>query len=427
MNVAVTGLGATTPLGGDVPSTWSALLAGEPGVSPLEEGWAETLPVRMAARLRVEPAEVLDRVQARRLDRCEQIALIAAREAWADAGCPPVDPERLAVAIGTGTGGVLTLLGQDDVLERSGARQVSPRAVTMLMTNGPAAVVSLELGARGGAHTPVSACASGAEAIALGLDLIRLGRADVVVAGGAEACIHPLVLAGFAQATAHSTRNDDPAGASRPFDATRDGFVIGEGAAMVVLERAEFATARAVTAYAALAGAGITSDAHHMTAGHADGQARAIRRALTDARLGGHDIDLVHAHATATPHGDLTEAQAISDAVGRHAAVTATKSMTGHLFGAAGSLNAVAAILALHHQIAPPTINLREQDPRIKLDVVTGGPRTGRFGAALANSFGFGGHNACLVFQSDNRDGGDRNLSPRQGRHALPSTRRGRP
>ncbi|WP_327667585.1 beta-ketoacyl-ACP synthase II [Streptomyces sp. NBC_00485] len=398
MNVAVTGLGATTPLGGDVPSTWSALLAGESGVSPITADWAKTLPVRIAARLRVEPTEVLDRVQARRLDRCEQVALIAAREAWADAGRPRVDPERLAVVIGTGTGGVLTLLGQDDVLERSGARRVSPRAVTMLMANGPAAVVSLELGARGGAHTPVSACASGAEAIALGLELIRLGRADVVVAGGAEACIHPLVLAGFAQATAHSTRNDDPAGASRPFDATRDGFVIGEGAAVVVLEHVDFAAARAAAPYAVLAGAGVTSDAHHLTSGHTDGQARAIRRALTDADLGADDIDVVHAHATSTPHGDLTEAEAIGDAIGLHAVVTATKSMTGHLFGAAGSLNALAAILALRDQVVPPTINLREQDPQIKLDVVTGGPRAGRVGAALVNSFGFGGHNACLVF-----------------------------
>ncbi|MFI7501673.1 beta-ketoacyl-[acyl-carrier-protein] synthase family protein [Streptomyces sp. NPDC049687] len=406
MNAVVTGLGATTPLGGDLPSTWSALLAGESGVSRIEDAWAGTLPVRIAARLRVEPTEVLDRMEARRLDRCEQVALIAAREAWADAGRPQVDPERLAVVIGTGTGGVLTLLGQDDVLERSGARRVSPRAVTMLMANGPAAVVSLELGARGGAHTPVSACASGAEAIALGLDLIRLGRADVVVAGGAEACVHPLPLAGFAQAMAHSTRNDDPAGASRPFDATRDGFVIGEGSAVAVLERAEFAAARAATVHATLAGAGITSDAHHMTAGHAEGQVRAIRRALADAGLRAGDIDLVHAHATSTPHGDLTEAHAISEAIGLHAAVTATKSMTGHLFGAAGSLNALAAILALRDQVVPPTINLREQDPQIKLDIVTGGPREVRAGAALADSFGFGGHNACLVFQRETGERG---------------------
>jgi len=398
MNVVVTGLGATTPLGGDVPSTWAGLLGGESGISRIEEDWAETLPVRIAARLRVEPTEVLDRVQARRLDRCEQVAVIAAREAWADAGRPGVEPERLAVVIGTGTGGVLTLLGQDDVLELHGARRVSPRAVTMLMANGPSAAVSMELGARGGAHTPVSACASGAEAIALGLDLIRLGRADVVVAGGAEACIHPLPLAGFAQAMAHSTRNDAPQRASRPLDAARDGFVIGEGSAVLVLERAGFAAARGARAHATLAGAGMTSDAHHMTAGHPDGQVRAIRRALADAGLTAGDIGLVHAHATSTEQGDLTEAQSITEAIGLHAAVTATKSMTGHLFGTAGALGALATVLALRDRAVPPTVNLEEQDPRIDLDIVTGGPRQSGATAALANAFGFGGHNACLVF-----------------------------
>ncbi|MFJ9006088.1 beta-ketoacyl-[acyl-carrier-protein] synthase family protein [Streptomyces canus] len=397
MNIAVTGLGATTPLGGDVPSTWSALLAGVSGASRIEEDWAERLPARIAARLRVEPTEILDRVEARRLDRCEQVALIAAREAWRDAGRPEVDPHRLAVAIGTGTGGVLTLLGQDDVLERSGARRVSPRAVTMLMSNGPAAVVSLEVGARAGAHTPVSACASGAEAIALGMDLIRLGRADVVVAGGAEACLHPLPLAGFAQAMAHSTRNHAPHQASRPFDRARDGFVIGEGSAVVVLERDEFAAARRALVHSRLTGAGITSDAHHMTAGHPEGQTRGIRLALADAGLAAGDIDLVMAHATATPHGDLTEARAITEAIGNHPTVTATKAMTGHLFGAAGALGVLVAVLALREQAVPPTINLDNQDPRIDLDIVTGRPRLGPVTAALANSFGFGGHNVCLT------------------------------
>ncbi|BBC29335.1 hypothetical protein SGFS_006290 [Streptomyces graminofaciens] len=397
MNIAVTGLGATTPLGGDVPSTWAALLAGESGVARIEEEWAEQLPVRIAARLRVEPTAVLDRVQARRLDRCEQVALVAAREAWAHAGRPEVDPCRLAVVIGTGTGGVLTLLGQDDVLERSGARRVSPRAVTMLMANGPAAAVSLELGARGGAHTPVSACASGAEAVAQAMDLIRLGRADIVVAGGAEACLHPLPLAGFAQATAHSTRNDAPQLASRPFDRDRDGFVIGEGSAVLVLERAEFAAARGARVHARLTGSGITSDAHHLTAGHPDGQSRAIRLALADAGLAAGDVGLVLAHATSTPHGDLTEARAIARAVGTHPAVTATKSMTGHLFGAAGALGALAAVLALRDRAVPPTVNLDAQDPEVELDIVAGYARRGPVGAVLVNAFGFGGHNACLT------------------------------
>ncbi|KJS53607.1 3-oxoacyl-ACP synthase [Streptomyces rubellomurinus subsp. indigoferus] len=397
----VTGLGATTPLGGDVPSTWAGLLAGDSGISAIEEDWAAGLPVRIAGRLRVEPSEVIDRVQARRLDRCEQIALIAAREAWADAGRPDVEPERLAVVIGTGTGGALSMLGQDDVLEASGVRKVSPHTVPMLMANGPAAWVSIELGAKGGAHTPVSACASGAEAIAMGLDLIRLGRADVVVAGGAEACIHPLPLAGFAQAKAHSTRNDAPQQASRPFDTHRDGFVIGEGAALVVLERADFAAARAARVHAVLAGAGVTSDAHHITSAHPEGQVRAMRLALASAGLGPLDVQHVHAHATSTPKGDLTEAESIAEAIGLHPAVTATKSMTGHLFGAAGALGAVSVILSLRDRVIPATRNLDDLDPQVKLDVVAGRPRRGTLGAALTNSFGFGGHNASLVFTAE--------------------------
>ncbi|KJK58227.1 beta-ketoacyl-[acyl-carrier-protein] synthase family protein [Saccharothrix sp. ST-888] len=397
-NVVVTGLGATTPLGGDVASTWSALLAGQSGISAIEEEWAADLPVRIAGRLKVEPSEVLDRVQARRMDRCEQIALVAAREAWADAGSPGVDPERLAVVIGTGTGGALTMLGQDDVLESSGVRRVSPHTVPMLMANGPAAWVSIDLGARGGAHTPVSACASGAEAIAMGLDLIRLGRADVVVAGGTEACICPLPLAGFAQARAHSTRNDAPQQASRPFDVDRDGFVIGEGAVVVVLERAGFAAARAARAHATLAGAGVTSDAHHITAAHPDGQIRAMRLALSSAALSPLAVEHVHAHATSTPMGDLTEAESITEAIGLHPAVTATKSMTGHLFGAAGAMGALSAILSLRDGVIPATVNLDALDPQVKLDIVTGEPRRGRLTAALTNSFGFGGHNASLVF-----------------------------
>ncbi|MDY0815587.1 beta-ketoacyl-[acyl-carrier-protein] synthase family protein [Kitasatospora purpeofusca] len=396
--VLVTGLGATTPLGGDVPSTWAAMLAGGTGIRPIPADWAARLPIRIAGQLAVEPTEVLDRVLARRLDRCEQVALIAAREAWADAGRPEVDGERLAVVIGTGTGGALTMLGQDDVLETSGVRKVSPHTVPMLMANGPAAWVSIELGARAGAHTPVSACASGAEAIALGLDLIRLGRADVVVAGGAEACVCPLTLAGFAQARAHSLRNDEPGRASRPFDVDRDGFVIGEGAAVVVLERAGFAAARRARAHAVLAGAAVTSDAHHITAAASEGQVRAIRRAVAGAGLSPLDIGLVHAHATSTQLGDLTEAESVTAAIGTHPVVTATKSMTGHLFGAAGALGALASVLALRDGTVPPTRNLERQDPAVGLDVVTGAARRGPVGAVLTNAFGFGGHNASLVF-----------------------------
>ncbi|MGW4662948.1 beta-ketoacyl-[acyl-carrier-protein] synthase family protein [Streptosporangium sandarakinum] len=399
-DVVVTGLGATTPVGGDVASAWAALLAGRSGIGPIEEEWADGLPVRIAGRLRVEPTEVLDRVQARRLDRCQQIALVAAREAWADAGAPETDPERLAVVVGTGVGGVLSTLAQDEVRRTTGARRVSPYTVPMLMPNGPAAVVSMEFGARAGAHTSVSACASGAEAIAMGLDLIRLGRADVVIAGGAEACVHPLTIAGFAQAKALSTRNDAPEEASRPFDAARDGFVLGEGAALVVLERAEFAAARGARAYAALAGAGVTSDAYHITAGDPEGQMRAIRAALSSARLSPLDIDHVHAHATSTPPGDVTEARSIAEAIGTHPAVTATKSMTGHMCGAAGAMGAISAILSIRDGVVPAVRNLDDLDPEVKLDVVMGDPRRGRVSAALANAFGFGGHNASLILTS---------------------------
>ncbi len=394
----VTGLGATTPLGGDVAATWAAMLAGTCGIRPIHAPWAADLPIRIAGQLAVEPTQTLERPLARRLDRAQQVALVAAREAWRDAGRPQVDPERLAVVIGTGAGGALSMLAQDDELERSGPRRVSPHTIPMLMGNGPAAWVSIDLGARAGAHTPVSACASGAEAIALALDLLRLGRADVVVAGGAEACLHPLPLAGFAQARAHSTRNHDPARASRPFDADRDGFVIAEGAAMLVLERAEFAAARRARTHALLAGAGVTSDAHHITAAHPPGQSRAIRLALADADLPPSAIDHVQAHATSTAAGDAAEARSIAEAVGTHPAVTAIKSLTGHLFGAAGALGALTAVLALREQLIPATANLDRQDPNIDLDVVAGQPRPARMGAALCDAFGFGGHNACLVF-----------------------------
>ena len=398
VEVAVTGLGASTPLGGDLGSTWAAMLAGRSGVSAIGEEWAEGLPVRIAARLAVEPTEVLGRVEARRLDRAEQLALACAREAWADAGRPEVEPERLAVVIGTGTGGLRSLLAQDDVLEASGPRKVSPYTVPMMMANGPAAWVSIELGALGGARTPVSACSSGAEAIAMGLDLIRLGRADVVVAGGTEACIAPLPIAGFAQMTALSTRNDDPDAASRPFDLDRDGFVLGEGAALLVLERADRARARSARVHALLAGAGITSSALHITASDANGQVRAIGQALGDSGLTGLDIGLVHAHATSTPSGDTVEAEAVAAAIGTHPVVTATKSMTGHLLGAAGALGAAATVLALRDGMVPAIRNLERPDPEVKLDLVRGAVRTGAWDAALANSFGFGGHNVSLLF-----------------------------
>lgn len=403
--VVVTGLGATTPIGGDAPTTWDALRAGRSGVRRLTEDWADGLPVRIAARAAVEPTDVLQRVEARTLDRSQQFALVAAREAWADAGTPEVEPERLAVVIASGIGGVLTLLGSYDLLKERGPRRISPHTVPMLMPNGPAMSVSLELGARGGVHTPVSACASGAEAIALALDLIRVGRADVVVCGGTEAAIHPLPLAGFAAMRALSSREDEPEAASRPYDKGRDGFVLGEGAGVLVLEKASGAQARQARVYAEVAGAGITSDAYHVAAPDpvGAGAARAMVRALEDAGLSPADLVHLNAHATSTPSGDIAESVAIRSALGddtAHVAVSATKSQTGHLLGAGGAVEAILTVLALRDRLAPATRNLNDLDDEIELDVVRMDARPLPAGAALSNAFGFGGHNVALAFRS---------------------------
>jgi 3-oxoacyl-[acyl-carrier-protein] synthase II len=400
VEVVVTGMGATTPLGGDVLSTWDAMLAGKSGVSALPQEWAAPLTVRIAAQLAVEPTEKIDRVQARRLDRSEMTAIIAAREAWADAGSPEVDKDRLAVSVGTGIGGAQTLLNQDDILEASGPRKVSPHTVPMLMPNGPAAWIGLELGARAGVHCVASACATGAEAIAHGLDLIRLGRADIVVAGGTEAVIHPLPIAGFAAMRAMSVRNDDPERASRPWDKGRDGFVLGEGAGVIVLERADHARARGARIYARLAGAGLSSDGYDIVQPHpeGDGAVRAIDIALRDADIAKADIVHVNAHATSTPVGDIAEIKALHRALGDHPLLTSTKSMTGHLLGAAGAVESIATILAVYHGVVPPTINLDDPDDALDLDVAAHKARHLEIPAALNNSFGFGGHNAALVF-----------------------------
>jgi 3-oxoacyl-[acyl-carrier-protein] synthase II len=401
-DVVVTGLGATTPLGGDTASTWEALVAGRSGVGPLTQEWAEQLPVRIAAQLAVEPSTVLDRVKLRRLDRSEAIALIAAHQAWRDGGLAGagLEPERLAVSLGSGIGGAQTLLHQDDILEASGPRRVSPHTVPMLMPNGPAAWVGLELQARAGVHAMASACATGAEALALGLDIIRAGRADVVLAGGTEAVIHPLPIAGFAAMRAMSTRNDEPTRASRPFDKARDGFVLGEGAAVVVLERADHAAARGARVYARLAGAGLTSDGYDIVQPDPQGRGgtRAIAAALRDGGVARSDIQHVNVHATSTPVGDIAEIGMIHRALGDHPVLTATKSMTGHLLGAAGALESIATILALYHGVVPPTVNLDDPDDAVDLDVVAGTARQMQISAALNNSFGFGGHNVALVF-----------------------------
>jgi 3-oxoacyl-[acyl-carrier-protein] synthase II len=408
--VVVTGLGTTSPVGGDVPSTWAALLAGQSGVGPIKHEWAEQLGTQIAAEVAVDPKDVLDRVKARRLDRSGQLALVAALEAWADSGLggedsSSVDPERLGVAMASGIGGVQTLLANYDLLNEKGPRRVSPLAIPMLMPNSPAANIGLAIGAKAGVHTPVSACASGNEAIALGIDMIRLGRADVVVVGGTEAAVHPLPMAAFGQMMALSKRNDDPAAASRPWDKGRDGFVLGEGAAALVLESAEHAEARGARVYAEAAGAGITADSHDIAQPDPSGlgATRAMKLALREAGMEPSDIHHINAHATSTPQGDLAESGAIRNALGDAASgviVTSTKSMTGHLLGAAGALESIATILALHHRVVPPTINLDDPED-VGLDVATE-QRTLPEGVigGLNNSFGFGGHNVAIAFRS---------------------------
>ena len=406
--VVVTGLGTTSPLGGDVASTWEGLLEGRSGVRHLTDPWAEELPVKIAARVAVEPTEVLERVKARRLDRSSQFALIAAQEAWADAGLEgsDVDGDRVGVACASGIGGVNTLLSNYDLLREKGARRVSPLAVPMLMPNAPAANISLYVGARAAVNTPVSACASGNEGIALAVDQIRLGRADVVLAGGTEAAIHPLPMAAFANMMALSKNSGDPTTVSRPWDTARDGFVLGEGAGMLVLESEEHARARGARVYAEVLGAGITADSHDIAQPDPAGRggARAIVRALQESQIQPSDVVHINAHATSTPQGDIAEGLMIHATLGAHAnevVVTSTKSMTGHLLGGAGALESIATILALHHRVVPPTINLDNLDPQVELDIATK-PRDLPQGdvAALNNSFGFGGANVAVAYGS---------------------------
>ena len=403
--VVVTGLGATTPLGADVDSTWAALIAGKSGVRLLTEDWRELLPVHFAARVHTEPADQMERVEMRRLDRSEQFALVASREAWKDAGAPDVDKERLGVVIASGIGGVITLLDQFDNLKEKGARGVSPHTVPMLMPNGPAAHVGLELQAKAGVHTPVSACASGAEAIGYALEMIRTNRADIIVSGGVEAAIHQLPMAGFAAMKALSTRNDAPERASRPYDRDRDGFVLGEGGGILILEEYEHAKARGAKIYCELVGQGLSSDGYHIAAPDPEGAGvqRAIKFALANANLSTKDIVHLNAHATSTPAGDVAEANALRLALGSdadHVAVSATKSMTGHLLGGAGAIESVFIVKALQERLAPPTINIENLDSEVTVDVVRDKARALPAGqiAALNDSFGFGGHNVVLAF-----------------------------
>lgn len=406
--IVVTGIGATTPLGGDARSTWNALLAKESGITTLQQEWVAKyeVPVTFAGQARVKAADVLTPQEVKRLDPSSQFALIAAREAWADAGTPAVEPERLAVEFATGIGGVWTLLDAFDTLKEKGPRRVLPMTVPMLMPNGPAAAIGMDIAARGGVRTAVSACASSTEAIANALNRLLTGDVDVVVAGGCEAAIHPMPISAFAAMHALSKRNDDPARASRPYDVDRDGFVMGEGGGAIVLETESHAKARGAKIYAELVGGAVTSDAHHITAPDPEGTgaARAVIAALKQAGAAPEEVVHVNAHATSTPVGDIAEYTALKRVFGEHLskiAISATKSATGHLLGGAGAIEAIFTILALHERTAPPTINLENQDPAIPLDVVVE-PRELPAGKILAisTSFGFGGHNAVVAFRS---------------------------
>ncbi|WP_423445903.1 beta-ketoacyl-[acyl-carrier-protein] synthase II [Kocuria sp. KSNUG] len=415
--VVVTGLGAITPIGENVQETWKNALKGVSGVHALEQDWVEEydLPVRIGAQCPKPAENVVSRVQAKRLDPSGQLSVAAAREAWTDAGfsgqdadtSDDVDPLRLGVAFGTGIGGVWTLLDGWDTMRTKGPRRVKPMTVPMLMPNGNASSVSMEFKARACAITPVSACASGTEAFFQGLQLIRSGKADVMIVGGAESAIHPMNVAAFNSMQALSRRNDEPERASRPFDMDRDGFVMGEGAGAVILESEEHARARGARIYAELAGAGLSSDAFHITApatGEDGGPARALREAMESGDFAPADIKHVNAHATSTPVGDVPEASALRVAFGDavdQMAVSATKSMTGHLLGGSGAVEGVLAVLALTERMAPCTINLENQDPRIDLDVVTTARElpAGDM-VAISNSFGFGGHNSVAAFRT---------------------------
>ncbi len=406
--IVVTGVGATTPLGGDVASTWDAMLAGRSGVSRIEDHWADELPCKIVARAAVDPVGVLPRVEARRLDRAAQLAVVAGSEAWTDAGFGlgednPVDRERLATVVATGIGGLHTLLGQWDTQQEKGVRRVSPLTVPMLMANAAAANLGLRIGAKAGVHTPVSACASSNEALSLAVDIIRLDRADVVAVGGTEGCIHPLTIGAFGQMQAMSRRNDEPERASRPWDVDRDGFVMGEGSVIFVIETLDHAQARGARIYGELAGAGISADSHDMVQPEPSGapQARAMKLAMKAAELSPSDIVHVNAHATSTPQGDVTEAGSIRQALGEdtEAIVTSTKSMTGHLLGGAGALESLATLLALRHRTVPPTINLDNPEPDLGIDIADKVRElpTGDI-AGINNSFGFGGHNVAVAF-----------------------------
>jgi len=406
--VVVTGLGALTPIGKNVSETWTNALAGKSGIVKINQPWAEGLAAQIAGLVTVDPFEVLDRVSARRMDRSTQLGVIAVKEAWADAGSPDINKERLGVFFGTGIGGLSTVLEQYDILNSRGPDRVNPMTVPMIMPNSAAAMVGLEVGARAGVHSPVSACATSAEAIAGALEMIRNNRADIVVAGGTEACVNRLAIAAFASMRALSTRNEEPQLASRPYDINRDGFVMGEGAGALILEEEQHAIKRGAKIYGVVSGAGMSSDGYHIAAPEPEGAgaARAMKFALADANAKATDVVHINAHATSTPVGDIAEYKAMRSALGGaldNVVITATKSMTGHLLGGAGAVESVFTILGLKEGLIPPTLNLDDQDEEIKVNIAKDKPfkLSSSANFALNNSFGFGGHNVCIAFSKN--------------------------
>ena len=406
--VFVTGTGVVSPLGNSTEECWAHLIAGKSGAGPITRFDASAYETRFACEVRnFTPDRVMDRKDAKRMDRFAQFAVVAADEALKNAGLDLAaeDLDRIGAVVGSGIGGMETFESQHTILRERGPGRVSPFFIPMMISDMGAGQVSLQFGLRGPNFATVSACASGAHAIGEALRLLRAGDADVMVAGGSEATITPMALAGFSSARALSTRNDDPQRASRPFDLDRDGFVIGEGAGMIILETEDHARRRGAPLLCELGGYGASADAYHLTAPSEDGNgaARAMKRALMDAGIPAEDVDYINAHGTSTPAGDPAEVRAVKTLFGDHARrlmMSSTKSMTGHLLGAAGGLEAVVTALTLARGIVPPTTNLEKPDPQCDLDFVPNQARQRPVKAALSNSFGFGGHNVTLAMRS---------------------------
>jgi beta-ketoacyl ACP synthase len=398
--VVVTAVEMTTSIGADTDSSWQALLSGASGITALTGPEFAELPNAIGGTLVHDPTTDLDRIRKRRMCYVQQMSYVMGKRLWDNVGRPEVDKDRLGVCIGTGLGGADTIVDANDAMRNHGYRKVSPFAVPMSMPNGVSGVVALEIGARASAITPVSACASGNEALVHAWRSIVLGEADMIVAGGVEGHINPVALAGFSMARALSSRVDEPERASRPFDRDRDGFVFGEAAALLVLEAEDHAVARGARPLARLLGVGLTADGYHLVAPDPEGLgcARAMRRAIETAGVTPREVDHVNAHATGTSMGDLSEAKGIVSAIGTHPAVYAPKSALGHSVGAVGALEAVISVLSLRDQVIPPTLNLEIQDPDVDLDIVRDKPRYTTVDYAMNNSFGFGGHNAAVLF-----------------------------